>query len=258
MPIMENQPAHISGIYNYCDRWCERCAFTTQCRLRAGEIEAGADAATSDLRNAAFWEGLKRSLVQAQQMLRDMARERGIDLDAIMAAGEGVADPPALDGARRALCEQASSYADAVDEWFERAGPVLEEKGRNLVSAARMELPGAEPLAEAKDIHDALEVIRWYVSLIDAKFARAGAQAWAAIDDDPELDKITQRDADGSAKVALIGVDRSIAAWSRLYESLSSGQDVILDLLVRLNRLRRAGEQLFPNARAFVRPGFDE
>jgi hypothetical protein len=31
-----------------------------------------------------------------------------------------------------------------------------------------------------------------------------------------------------------------------------------LELLVHLDRLRRAAEQEFPQARAFVRPGFDE
>ena len=24
-------PKYIPGIYNYCDRWCERCPFTSQC-----------------------------------------------------------------------------------------------------------------------------------------------------------------------------------------------------------------------------------
>jgi hypothetical protein len=24
-------PNHITGIYNYCDRWCERCSFTARC-----------------------------------------------------------------------------------------------------------------------------------------------------------------------------------------------------------------------------------
>ena len=32
----------------------------------------------------------------------------------------------------------------------------------------------------------------------------------------------------------------------------------ILDLLVHLERLRRKTEEVFPSARAFVRPGFDE
>src|SRR5438128_7391496 len=27
----------ISGIYNYCDRWCERCQFTSRCFLYATE-----------------------------------------------------------------------------------------------------------------------------------------------------------------------------------------------------------------------------
>ena len=26
-------PKFISGIYNYCDRWCERCRFTAYCRV---------------------------------------------------------------------------------------------------------------------------------------------------------------------------------------------------------------------------------
>ena len=27
----------ISGIYNYCDRWCERCPFTSRCLVYATE-----------------------------------------------------------------------------------------------------------------------------------------------------------------------------------------------------------------------------
>jgi hypothetical protein len=255
MLAMEHESAHILGIYNYCDRWCERCAFTSRCRAYATETEAGVDPAASDVRNAAFWEGLGRSLLKAQQMLTEMARERGIDLDAIMAAGEGVAEPPAVDEARRALCEEACAYSDRVDEWFEAAGPLLKEKGRDLASAARMGLPGVDSLTEADAIHDAVEVIRWYSSLVAAKLAR-GAQMHAEVEDDPELTRIGREDADGSAKVALVGMDRSIAAWNRLYDSLASGQDGILDVLVQLARVRRATEQLFPNARAFVRPGF--
>jgi hypothetical protein len=61
----------------------------------------------------------------------------------------------------------------------------------------------------------------------------------------------------GSAKVALAAIDRSVAAWARLRERLDGETDAILDLLVRLERLRRATEREFPQARAFKRPGFD-
>ncbi|MCB0550950.1 MAG: hypothetical protein KDD19_25495 [Phaeodactylibacter sp.] len=33
------QQSNIPGIYNYCDRWCERCSFTSRCLLYAQEQE---------------------------------------------------------------------------------------------------------------------------------------------------------------------------------------------------------------------------
>ena len=63
--------------------------------------------------------------------------------------------------------------------------------------------------------------------------------------------------ADGSAKVALIGIDRSLAAWSELLRQLPDEEDRILSLLAALSRLSRDVEAAFHGARAFVRPGFD-
>jgi hypothetical protein len=74
---------------------------------------------------------------------------------------------------------------------------------------------------------------------------------------DEEL-KAFPRDSDGSAKIALIAIDRSIAAWSGLREALGEDGDSILDLQAQLAAIRRETEKLFPKARAFIRPGFDE
>ena len=71
--------------------------------------------------------------------------------------------------------------------------------------------------------------------------------------------KTFPKDSDGSAKIALIGIDRCIATWSALRTALGPDEtDGILDLLVQLSAIRRDTEKLFPRARAFVRPGFDE
>jgi hypothetical protein len=40
-------------------------------------------------------------------------------------------------------------------------------------------------------------------------------------------------------------------------QHLPQREDNILDILVHLDRLRRKTETVFPNAKAFVRPGFD-
>jgi hypothetical protein len=65
-------------------------------------------------------------------------------------------------------------------------------------------------------------------------------------------------DSDGSAKIALIAIDRSIAAWAMIqHYMVDCGQEVI-DTITFLDGLRQAVEETFPNARSFIRPGFDE
>jgi hypothetical protein len=73
-----------------------------------------------------------------------------------------------------------------------------------------------------------------------------------------QSDANVQSDSDGSAKVALIGIERSIGAWARLRELLPKKADSILPIMLHLEHLLRATEQEFPKAQSFVRPGFDE
>jgi hypothetical protein len=70
------------------------------------------------------------------------------------------------------------------------------------------------------------------------------------------LDEIPE-DANGSAKVALISIDRSIAAWSQMSRHFPERDDEILNIVLHLDRLRRKAETTFPDARSFVRPGLD-
>jgi len=65
-------------------------------------------------------------------------------------------------------------------------------------------------------------------------------------------------DANGSAKIALVAIDRSMAAWSALQISLPEKSSAIKPMLIELEGLRRGIETRFPRARSFIRPGFDE
>jgi plasmid stabilization system protein ParE len=60
------------------------------------------------------------------------------------------------------------------------------------------------------------------------------------------------------SKVALIGMDRSIRAWGKMIQYFPHLEESILDIIAHLERLRRHTEAQFPDARAFIRPGFDE
>ena len=54
---LAGDPRFISGIYNYCDRWCERCQFTSRCLLYAQERESAGDTEANDIHNEALPAG---------------------------------------------------------------------------------------------------------------------------------------------------------------------------------------------------------
>jgi hypothetical protein len=251
----------IPGIYNYCDRWCERCSLSNRCLNYAMEKEGDDDdPAARDLANERFWQRLHETFRETIEMVRADARERGIDLD----------DPKLQDEVRaqeraerrraaknRPIARAAMAYAKATDTWFEEAQPAFRAKGFELQTLAQLE--AGDPCAEAAKLKEFVEVIRWYQHFIYVKLCRAiESRAGEELETDDEL-KSFPKDSDGSAKIALIAIDRSIAAWSALRLALGEDEsDGILDLLVQLAAVRREMEKLFPQARAFVRPGFDE
>lgn len=245
----------IDGVYNYCDRWCERCSLTGRCRVFAMEAEAGHDEESRDPNNAAFWHALEGIFKQTIEMLRETARKEGIDLDAIdreeHRKRQKVRRRKTLG---HPLVKVGHAYAQRVSKWFESMKGSFEEKESELNSRFRLGLEGRDPEAEVVEISDAVEVIRWYQYQIAVKLARA-VSGLSENEEDP-TEGLTH-DANGSAKVALLALDRSLAAWSVLRRSLPDPDDTILDFLVGLDRLRRKSERTFPDARKFVRPGFD-
>src|SRR5678815_1326912 len=66
---LANNPDLISGIYNYCDRWCERCPLTSRCLVYATEQEDNDSPEPHDSRNEAFWRKLNTIFQESREML---------------------------------------------------------------------------------------------------------------------------------------------------------------------------------------------
>jgi hypothetical protein len=77
-----------------------------------------------------------------------------------------------------------------------------------------------------------------------------------AVVDEPETDE-PKKDSDGSAKIALIAIERSSNARGELAAQREVGGGAIRKIVSHLNRLGGMVENEFPRARAFIRPGFD-
>ena len=249
---LARDPRFIPGIHNYCDRWCERCPLTSRCLVFAVEQQDDAEEpASRDIRNQAFWKRLQSHLAEATEILQDLMEEHGLALDPEEMEPEQDRTRDRTDAAEHdPRAAAASAYADAVDEWFETADARFEERGTALEGQLELGLATVDAEGDVRRLQDAVEVIRWYQHQIAVKLMRAIGSA----SQDEELES---GDASGSAKVALIGMDRSITAWAELLRQFPDEEDRLLSLLHDLSRLRREVERTFPGARAFVRPGFD-
>jgi hypothetical protein len=244
-------PNFIPGIYNYCDHWCERCAFTARCRTFAIEQEANRREGGPPRDTAAFWKRFEASLKQSKKMVLDPAKERGITFDPAGMEEIGREKEERSRAAKKhPIARAALKYIKMVDHWFKTGESALREKEEEILEQAKLGVTKVKE--EVASLTDVVEILRWYQHQIYVKLMR-GLDAHK----EDEATSKFPKDSDGSVKVGLIAIDRSIAAWLRLKEFFPDKTDSILTMLVHLDRLRRAAEKEFPDARKFVRPGFD-
>jgi len=253
---LAEDPRFIPGIYNYCDRWCERCPFTSRCMNFAISEEQFDDPEAQDISNKVFWAKLSEIFQITLEMVKETAKEQGIDLDSLDLQQVEEEHEITRDLAENHECSKAAKeYGQMVKNWFDSAEELFEQKADELGMKAQLELPNSNPAKEAVNLKDAVDVIRWYQHFIYVKLIRA--IRGSIEENSQDLDEFP-KDSDGSAKIALMAMDRSIAAWGQMLEYFPQSEDKILNILIHLDRLRRKVEEVFPNARAFVRAGFDD
>jgi hypothetical protein len=226
---MELQDGGVVGIFNYCDRWCERCSFTSHCRVFAHQAEL----------QASLDPNLK-AVHEAPPLPEDVPPPPPAWMqELIEEMNEACRNPPSLEEWERMrprvpaehtpIDARAKNYRERTFQWLTAA-----EGGSAGASA------------------DPRDVISWFHTMIAAKVNRALTKWPDADSEDDESDN------DGSAKVALLGIDESHTAWLELVERGIVSRDQADSFIADLVWLGEALERVRPRARAFVRPAFDE
>jgi hypothetical protein len=257
----------IPGIYNYCDYWCERCAFTRRCRNYATgrdiEREARGEQPVEDATNAAFWNGLAEKLRETTVFgPRDQWTADADDLDDVPDPEWEAREATHREAVRQhALCRLAMEYMQQADAWLKASDADLKEHAQSLLDAARSPFTREDVEEEARQIGEMIDVVAWYHTFIPPKMSRAvGGLLERDSTDGPAADILRDsrlHDANGSGKVTLVAIERSIAAWLRLRDILPSHESAILNMLAMLDRMRRGIRATLPGAESFRRPGFD-
>ncbi len=220
-------PMLIKGVYNTCDQWCMYCPVTARCLAYrcSPEVRSG---------KQNIYKSLADRLYEGMTFIKHLCEADGRptpELDAMLAD-----DPRARESVPR------------VDDPLERAGARYAR-----LSDAYLVSRGDYPfeMTSHPSGPTPVEVFAWFHVLIAAKIYRALSCAAAAARGDASK----KEDALVSAKVALIGMDRSLDSLAVMSVD---DDDARLELLGgQLRRVRREMEGRFPAARAVVRLGLD-
>jgi hypothetical protein len=236
----------IPGIYNYCDRWCERCTLSHRCLNYAHEqemMESKDDPEQNDIKNKKFWEQIRLSFEVAMEMIYEDAERLGIDLDNL----PDVEEPEHVESPVEKLAEE---YGYGMHDWLKENDGKLKGKAEQLLMIHNDE-------KTAVRFADAWEVVQWYSFFISAKVHRAHFDLEERLnEEEDEFDMMS--DNLGSAKIALIAIDRSMEGLSVLYPEMKDQEDEILPFLAQLSQIKKQMLATFPTALDFKRPGFDD
>lgn len=233
---MEMDKNNISGVYNYCDAWCERCAFTSRCLTYkfSKSMEDSLDNKIKD--NEIFWNFFDENLENTLELIEeesDWENENHYPEDE-----EYTEDDLKI---RRLIAESkeasqlALEYMNVASEWFEQNNDTMDKQ-----------IPTSK-------LSDAIEVIEWYHIFIYPKIMRALQGK-----DDDLLEIEFPKDSNGTAKVVLIAIEYSISAWGYIFMKTDDKNEAVFNIIKLLVTLQHLVEEEFPNARDFIRPGFDD
>lgn len=226
----------IDFISSYCDGWCERCAFTRRCSAFAvqaaiamcGDVQEGFELAVGAPRPVAT------EPAPAPEWLADLDNNEMTPYErAEFDCQEKARDARIAD---TSIVKVSRTYGLLSHRW-------LTVRHEQVVAGPDVVLKEALEIA----LHDAL--------LISAKLHRA-LTGRDRHNDDVEEDHPIQNDWNGSAKVALISLERSEAAWRTI--AATTDDHMPTAFADQLRDLRREAGDAFPHAWSFVRPGFDE
>ena len=229
-----NHPDTIHGIFNWCDRWCERCSKTDNCTVYKTSTRLPSDNPDD------FFKSLSMMFDATIDMMKEYCEKNDIDFETLKDSDiECEYDRRKYQISNEDSVALAKQYGNLVKRWLDSLN------SKNPV--------GMEVRLQDSVLSDCLEVVQWYQYLLQVKMQRA----LSAQKDEAELE-LEPYDSLGTAKLLLVSIERNIGSWGYIYQKFPDDEDEILAILICLQKLGKKVEQLFPDARTFIRPGLDE
>lgn len=246
----------IPGIYNYCDRLCETCRFSHRCIAYDRYKKQEKDHKPGD--ESGWLKMVYENMEEAMTLVEKSAAEIGFDVKKEMNE-EKLIEAMKEDTQRTAehpLSLLAREYWKTCKAFLDNRKNITDDAKRLARDVAMGLIPLKDVHKEMKSITQSLELVQWYMFFIEAKLQRALYGLGQNQKNTDGVDRI-QNDSNGSAKIALIAIDKSYLCWQILLKKMSTAEDVSLTCLGLLQKIKNMAIEEFPHAMEFKRPGFD-
>lgn len=256
----------IPGIFNYCDRWCERCDYRDRCRLFQSETERNIRHILNDEdpHDPEIVAGdIKESLEDALEMLKAQMEIEGIteeDFEDI----EEIADEDSqyifddFDDERGEVTESgkivrtshplallADAFYKAVIDYYEKIKSALAQNPDDIE-------PDDDPLYEE------LKILMWYSPQISVKIRLcAGSKAKLENEKDEDDIEFETEMMNINSRIAFTGMEKCLTSLQKIYNIETHHQDDVLSLLASIKKMKDGFEEEFPAVHTFKRPYFD-
>lgn len=251
----KNEGQFIIGIHNYCDRWCERCPFTIQCSVFQIDEERARKRAEKGIPDNDFTEIVSENFQIVMDIMEDMMEDQEFEPDELDFEAIQVEEETLKNYAKsHPISINSEVYLKDVRNWFEENETLLKNYEQTFKDTHQLGLKDSQIIDAYENIYEAIEIINWFHAFIHVKLMRALQHGKL----DLSYEDLIQNDANGTAKVALIGIEKSIVAWGILYTQIPESEDYILKMLVLLETIKKDVLKEFPEVRSFLRPGFDD
>lgn len=242
--MSEENKSYIAGIYNYCDRWCEKCTFTSHCLLFTNE-----------------------SKIVTQEILKP---GDSLDIEKIFNMNFNESPDELEDELLESLSDENSNedkednseinkypLSKLADDFFLNSHSLIKKMDERYNFYA---LAGKRKVDSIfNSFFEEFETFVWFYPLIAAKIKRAVSSKLEILkDDDEDMISIREYDMNGSAKISVIALEKTIKTLNKLFDKMPDFKNDISDLLVTAGELLNLTEEEFPGFNSFVRPGFDE
>jgi hypothetical protein len=254
--MSQEKKEYIEGIYNYCDRWCEKCKFTANCLLFTQESKINTYEILHNGDMTGIEEVFDREIERLEKEHEDDEDNYGDYIDDEFFSSDEEEDEKFWEDEEK-MERPKHPIDDLLDEYFDKSHSLIKSLNAkyNFLDVPKDNLK--DPVAQ-KTFND-FEIFMWYHTFIGAKIKRAlfGLDDIRKEDDD-EIKEIHAYDMNGSAKIGIISIRRSINALNNLHKTLPVFSAEIEEVLVLIGKILNLAEGLFPVCMNFKRPGLDD